>query len=226
MMSFPELELKTGFVLDDRGRIVSTREPQASRGPLFVVIRSATACAWAVHRDVPEDVATVVAALATNEEPTSDLRLQPAHAAEFLSLTNGRVGFCGPAFAFPDRIDAPPGVIHVEDESLLGRHFRGWVPSEIAAGRAPVCAVVDDEYPVSVCFSARSSDIAAAAGLETADGFRRRGFATRVVAASAIAIRAEGRLPLYSAAWGNDASLAVAGKLGLTAFASFWSVPP
>jgi hypothetical protein len=87
-----------------------------------------------------------------------------------------------------------------------------------------VVAVVEDGYPVSICFSARKSGVAAEAGLETAEAFRGRGFGPRVAAAWALSIRAAGRVPLYSTSWANDASLAVARKLGLLAYASHWSL--
>jgi len=37
-------------------------------------------------------------------------------------------------------------------------------------------------------------------------------------------MRASGRSPLYSTSWTNTASLAVADKLGLVAYASDWSI--
>jgi hypothetical protein len=77
---------------------------------------------------------------------------------------------------------------------------------------------------VSVCFCARQSAAAAEAGLETAERFRGRGLGPRVTAAWALAIRASGRLPLYSTSWSNEASLAVARKLRLEACASDWSL--
>lgn len=224
MWSSPEIELTTGFVLDEQGRIVSTREPQASHGPLFSIIRSATECVWAVRDDVPQPIAEQIAALASQEPPIRDLRAEPVHALKFLSLTTGRHGFSGPAFTFPDQLDPPAGVVQVDDERLLARHFSGWVPGEIAAGRTPVFAAVEEGSPVSICFCARSSNTAAAAGLETAAAFRGRGHGSRVTAAWALAVRSGGRMPLYSAAWDNAASLGVARKLGLTAHASFWNV--
>ena len=112
----------------------------------------------------------------------------------------------------------------VEDERLLQRNFRGWVAGEIAAGRAPVMAICEDGYPVSICFCARRADGAAEAGLETAAAWRGRGFGPRVTAAWACAVRASGRIPLYSTAWSNHASLTVARKLGLIAYASSWSL--
>jgi hypothetical protein len=80
------------------------------------------------------------------------------------------------------------------------------------------------DYPISVCFSAWWSDGAAEAGVETATRFRGREFAPRVTAAWALAVRVLGRTPLYSTDWSNAASLAVARKLGLEAYAADWSV--
>lgn len=67
-------------------------------------------------------------------------------------------------------------------------------------------------------------DVAADAGLETAEAYRGRGFGAHVTAAWAAEIRASGRMPLYSTFWDNHASLAVARKLGLLAYASSWSL--
>lgn len=52
--------------------------------------------------------------------------------------------------------------------------------------------------PVSICFCARRSEIAAEAGVETAQSYRGKGYAVRVTAAWAIAIRNSGKIPLYS----------------------------
>jgi len=131
----------------------------------------------------------------------------------------------GPKFVFPEVLDEPAHPIAViDDEDALSHHFRGWVRGEIAAVCAPVMAIVVDENPVSVCFSARSSPVAAAAGVETAVPFRGRGYASAVTAAWARAIRASGRTPYYSTSWTNTASLANARKLGLITHGSSWSV--
>jgi hypothetical protein len=222
-MSTPKLHLETSFVLDDAGRIASTREPQASPGPVFALVRSTMSCAWAVRSDVTEAVAIELNRFAQEEPPMSDLRDPPLHADQYTSLIGDHVQ-SGPAFTFPQAIPQPLGVVLIEDEQLLECHFRGWVGGEIAAGRAPVMAIIKNGYPVSVCFSARWSDVAVEAGVETATRFRGRGLAPRVTAAWALAVRASGRTPLYSADWSNVASLAVARKLGLEAYAADWSV--
>jgi hypothetical protein len=222
-MSTPTLHLQTSFVLDAAGRIVSTREPEATPGPVFVLVRSTHSCAWAVRTDVGEGVAAELNRLAREEPPLSNLRDAPLHANRYKSLIEGQV-LSGPAFVFPHAIIQPADTVVVEDEQLLGRHFRGWVAGEIDAGRAPVLAIVEHGFPVSVCFSARSSSVAAEAGVETAVGFRGQGFGPRVTAAWALAVRAPGRVPLYSTDWSNESSLALARKLGLEAYAADWSV--
>lgn len=214
---------------------MSTREPGASRGPLFSLVRSTTSCAWAARADVPTDLASELDRLARVEPPTSDLRDSPVYADRYISLLGGRIASehkaltkirqsGGPAFAFPDSLAQSADAVVVEDERLLEHNFRGWVPGEIDAGRSPVLAIVENGYPVSICFCARRSDLAAEAGLDTAEAHRGRGFGPRVTAAWALAIRTSGRIPLYSTSWTNHASLAVARKLSLVAYASSWSL--
>jgi hypothetical protein len=226
----PELQLQTLFVLDARGRIVANREPGTPPGPLLFIARSDTACATAVRADLPEPLARALERLLLEEPPTSDLRREPAGASQYRSLLGSiRPGlaplrtFFGPAFSFPDLPHPDPDVVAVEDELLLAQHFTGWVPGEIAAGRAPVRAIVQGA-PISVCFCARLGASAAEAGVETAPAFRRHGFAARVTGAWAYAVRESGRIPLYSTSWSNEASLAIANKLGLTPYASDWSL--
>jgi len=175
-------------------------------------------------------VATELERLARTEPPVADLRLRPVHAERYLALAarlpavETLAESFGPAFTFPDSLPAPTDTLLVTDEAQLERHFRGWQPGEIAAGREPVVAIIDRGDPVSICFCARSSNTAAEAGLETPEPYRRRGFGARVAAAWATAVRATGRVPLYSTAWNNDASMAVACKLNLNAYACDWSI--
>ena len=129
----------------------------------------------------------------------------------------------GPSFTFPEEIVQPSGTVFIEDIESLDHHFTGWTASEIPC-RTPIVAVIEGGYAVSACFSAWRSDAAAEAGLETATAFRGRGLGPRVAAGWALAVRASGRVPLYSTSWSNDASLAVARKLGLVTYASKWSI--
>ena len=221
-MTTPDLHLRTLYILDDRGRIAATREPAANPTPAFCLIRGAATCVWAIRADVPDNIAAEIDALARDEPPVSDLREPPRHAERYASLFGGPV-WSGPAFSFPDALPDLGDVAFIDDLRPLERHLRGWVAEEIP-GCAPIVAVLEDGDVVSVCFSARRSEVAAEAGLETAEAFRGRGLAPRVTAAWALAVRASGRTPLYSTSWDNDPSLAVARKLRLQAYASNWSI--
>ena len=209
-------------MLDGNGRITEKRSPEPEPGPLFSLIRGTERCVWAVRADVPQEVADEIDALAREEPPVSDFRDAPVHAERYMSLLEGKV-YSGPAFTFPKAIARPSGTVFIDDLQVLEHHFTGWKAGEIP-GASPIVAIVEDGRAVSVCFCARRSDAAAEAGLETAEAFRGRGLGPRVAAAWALAVRVSGRAPLYSTSWSNNASLAVARKLGLVAFASVWSL--
>ncbi len=221
MSATPQLQLETLFVLNDRGRIVSTREPQPSPGPAFMLIRGTTSLAWAVRADVADAVADEISE-AVRQEPFS-YQEPPVYADRYQALLPRRVHW-GPAFEFPEVTDDFPDAVSIADEALLQQHFAGWVAGEIEAGRSPVMAVSVEGSPVSVCCCARRSALAAEAGLETALPFRGRGYAPRAAAAWGAVVLASGRIPLYSTAWDNLPSLAVARKMGLQIYATDWSI--
>jgi len=112
------------------------------------------------------------------------------HAERYRSLLEGRVD-SGPSYVFPKRMARPVGVVAIDDFDALSQHFSGWTASEVP-GCGPIVGVVGNGYAVSVCFSARRSDKAAEAGVETAANWRGHGLAARVAAAWALAVRASG----------------------------------
>lgn len=218
----PELQLETLFVLDGEGRIVSTREPNASAGPAFSLVRDHHTCAWAVHRDVPVQLTRELDELARTEKPLTALTESPAHENDYLACIGGRIE-SGPVFTFPSTIAAASGVAVITDLSQLDRHFRGWTADEIPE-RSPILGIIEEGHAVSVCFCARRSPAAAEAGLETASTFRGRGFGARVAASWGRTILDSGRLPMYSTSWNNGASLGVARRIKLMPCASDWSL--
>jgi hypothetical protein len=120
----PRLQLQTLFVLSQRGRILSTRQPQPSPGPSFVLIRGATEVAWAVRDDVAAGVADELDDLARREPVSPEWERPPIHARRYQGTLHGHVGW-GPAFEFPESLGTPGGVVGVSDEALLQRHFPG-----------------------------------------------------------------------------------------------------
>ncbi len=200
--------------------MVSTREPGASRPPAFALIRGRSTCAWAVRDELTRDNAEELKAI-VESEPLGRLDDPPVNAERYLSLFAGRVE-SGPAFTFPNSIGDVGAAAVVDDPSVLRGEFEDLVPE--MEGRAPIAALLDEGRAVSVCLSARRSDEASEAGLRTLDAFRGRGYGPLVTTAWAIATRQSDRIPLYSTTWTNSASLSVAKKLGLSLYASDWSI--
>ena len=88
----------------------------------------------------------------------------------------------------------------------------------------PFYAVVVDNRAVSACGTVRRSALGIEAGVDTLEGYRRRGYARRAVAAWCRVAREEGLIGFYSTSWSNVASRALADSLGLQQFAVEFSV--
>jgi hypothetical protein len=220
----PSLLVETLVVLDRPHRSTTMREPGGQCSPSFLLARGAHSCAWAVNVDVPASIANELDALAREEPASAEWQVPPVHGERYRALLDDKHVFFGPSFGFT--VDLPidgDETCIIDDERLFGVHFRGWIPGEIAQGRAPVVAIVVDGAPVSACFCARRTGTTAEAGVETAAAYRGRGLVPRVTAAWARAVRETGRIPLYSTSWDNHGSLAVARKLGLATQATRWN---
>lgn len=228
-MAALQFHLETAVVFAGEHRITETREPNPRLPGRFVLARGATSIAWAVRTDVKPEIASELDELAASEPVHSgDWEVPPVHAAryeELLAMDFAEVGG-GPLFEFPEQLHAPTDItiVEVRSERELATNFHGWVPGEISNGCAPVMAIVEDGAPVSICFSARRSRTGAVAGVDTGERYRGRGYAARVTAAWALAIRARKMTPLYNTSWSNEASRAVAKKLGLVTVGSSWSM--
>lgn len=224
-----ELHLRCLYTHDARGRISRQREPGGGRCPRFHLGRTRLGNLWRFRDDLPSEAIRRLARFAAKEGPldaehTPPERLEPMRRVLGETCKIARE-WSGPAYHFPAVISEAldiGGVIAVRpgDEAVLARCFA----AEIAqlALRQPCFARIEAGHAVSLCYSARpraalgeSDGLAAEAGVETAAGHRGRGYAPAVVSAWAGAVRSQGGLPLYSTAWCNRSSLAVARKLGL-----------
>jgi len=189
--SLLELHAEALFVHDARGRITYVNEPGGARAPRCFASRARDGSGEVVR--LRDDVA---------ERPTE---LAPS----------------GPAYAFPDELPAAEVALLGPGDFERVREL-GWERAEFArdfAVRAPFCALIEGELAIALCFSARLTPRAAEAGVTTHPAHRRRGHGAAVVAAWARAIRATGRVPLYSTSWDNLASQALARRLGLACYA-------
>ncbi|MGH2604083.1 MAG: GNAT family N-acetyltransferase, partial [Dehalococcoidia bacterium] len=219
------LEIQTGalFTHDPTGRIRHVNEPGGDPAPRFFFGRTTVGYLWRLRHDVPANTAAKLEQLAAAEPVHDDLRAEPRHLDAMRSALRRDREIewleSGPAYRFPDQLPAtttPTTRITRADVRLL-RRFASDL-SEIAKhfdAREPRVAVVDGDAAVSVCFGARLTEHAAEAGVETLEAYRGRGYAVAAVARWAEAVRATGRIPLYSTSWDNHASRAVARSLGL-----------
>jgi hypothetical protein len=217
-----ELQVRTLFVQDERRRILRVNDPSKVPAPRFFLGRTTSGNIWRVRHDLPDSTASVLQDLAATEPVATELREAPANFDKYSETlaADAPIAFIehGPAYYFPAHLEVRPDIVYVtaSNKDLLERGF----PSYLGGIEAiqPCAAVVEGEHAVSICCSARITREAAEAGVQTLEGFRSHGYATRAVAAWAIAVRRLDLIPLYSTSWENMASQGVAGKLGLVRY--------
>ncbi len=218
------LQAEALFTHDERGRILRVNEPEGARAPRFFFARSKEGNIWRCRDDVAGGTVRALEGLAADEPVREDLRAEPHNLPRFLAAlraepgsTSSAVRYAGLAYRFPDELP-PATVMRITRADL---HLLRLLPWDLAATARgferyePFMAVIDDGAAVSLCHSARLTDRAAEAGVETLEAHRGRGYAAAVAAGWAHAIRATGRIPLYSTSWDNLASQAVARRLRL-----------
>ncbi len=231
-LDWMELHLRCLYHHDGNDRIVWTRQPNGWPSPLFHLGRTRLANLWRFRDDLEPAAIRELARLAGKEGPLPEGHPPPERMEAIRSVLHSAgelvVEWRGPAFRFPAVSQAPdpesgalPAVaVTPENQFLLEESFAETIPE--LGGRQPCIAAVEGERAVSICYAARPLEVkgcepcrAAEAGVETVAAYRGRGLAPRVVAAWGRAVRVQGGEPLYSTSWDNEASLAVARKLGL-----------
>lgn len=212
---------RTLFRHDAAGRLTAINEGDEQPAPRLWVGRTTEGALWRFRHDLPSALTRELDELLTAEPPATDPRaplrcearlraLLAAH-APIANVWQGPIWYC-PEGLVAGAVEA----VRVNDGATLRAHF----PHTANAIDAlqPCCAVFADGVAVAVCRSARTSAMAAEAGVDTLSAFRGRGYAAATVAAWAAAVREMGRLPLYSTSWDNLASRGVARKLGLVSY--------
>jgi RimJ/RimL family protein N-acetyltransferase len=228
-LALMDLHIRALFRTDEQDRLLTTNEPDPPPAPRLYLGRTATGNLWRFRHDLPEYIARDLDALLSAEPPATDLTQPPLRLGAVRDLlarnAPAKDVSLGPAWRFPNRLPDPqPDIIPItpENDTVVRAVF-----PRLAADlpwSQPCVAIIRDGHLASICFSSRNTPAAAEAGLETVEAFRGHGYATAVSAAWAQAVRAEGRIPLYSTSWGNFASRAVARKLGLILYGADLSI--
>lgn len=222
------LQAEVLYVHDASGKLLRINESDPDGpAPRFFLARTASGNLWRTRYDLPADLAARLEELASNEPIAGDLRQPPSYMADYQRLLEQhspiKDRYAGPAYYLP-LIDPPACAIMItpQNASLLQANF----PYTLSTlpERSPAIAIVADDVPVSVCYSARSSVHAAEAGTYTIEEYRGRGYAAQGVRGWAAAVQATGRVALYSTWWENTASQAVASKIGAVLYAVEYSL--
>ena len=222
-----DLQIETLFRLDAEGRLRAGHEPDKPP-PLFFMGRTRAGHRWLFGGNLPDDTCRALDALFAEEPVGDDLEARPACAARVRSAIGAgfELGteYRGPAFHFPERIDAPSDVVEItpSNANLLDAELADWRAD--VADSQPCLARIADGCAVSICCAVAEGPRAMEAGVETSPAWRGKGHARAVVAAWALAVRASGLLPLYSTDWSNAASRGVAASLDLVAFGEDWNI--
>jgi len=208
---------------NDDGRLLERNQWDGGQPPRLHLLRTPSGNAWRIRADVPAALAGGLATLCGTEPPLADASAGPAIAARCEALLAAASPvtsvWTGPVFGFPaleESSDPRVVAIHAGNADLLAACLPDWLPD--VPHRRPFMAAVCAEgvrHAVAVCASVRMGAEVHEAGVETHPRYRRQGHALRAVRSWARAVRAVGATPVYSTSWGNDASLAVARRLGL-----------
>lgn len=231
--SLATLALDALYARDELGRLLHPRNPHRA-APRLHFTRTTSGNHWCFGTALPEDLVARIEPLLAAEPVEADATRWEHHEPTCLTEVRAVLAahrplereYRGPAFTFP----ASVAVSHVAVEVL--KEPRG---TSTAAELAWVAEAVPDDQPLVVardaegrvvaqCHSARRSESAAHAGVETALDARRAGLGAGVVARWASEVRALGLVPFYGTWWENEASRALAARLGLEMFAEDWHV--
>lgn len=216
-------QIATLFRLDAAGDLLAINEPDGQTAPRLFLGRTRVGNRWHLRHDLPAALRADLARILATEPVAADLTSEPVTAtalrgslAAHRPLSNE---WSGPAWTFPDVLPRQGiAATLLTDATPLRRTFPGWA-ADFATSQ-PGAAIFQGGEAVAVCFSSRMSAGAAEAGVNTLPAWRGRGYARAVVVAWAAAVRAAGRIPLYSTSWDNAASRGVARSLGLRLYGS------
>lgn len=212
--------LEALYVHDERGRMAAVNQWDGGTVPRFHLSRTTEGALCRVRSDLPDALAAALTDWVRREPTLAGLDDPPAHAEVYARLLEEHAPIesvgSGPVYRFPSLRPGPdPAVVPIDEANsgALRRYLSEWLPD--VPHRRPFFALLDDGHAVATCASVRITPRAHEAGVETAERYRGRGHASRVVAVWAAAVQAAGAEPLYSTSWENRASRGVAERLRL-----------
>ena len=216
------------FSHDEAGRITGSNEPIPEPPPRLYVGRSPEGNVWRYGASVPADLAARLDAVLRAETTATELEAPPQCLKELTDLLESQAPVTdvssGPAWLVPASTAVPEGIAVTSALSPGEIRDAEQLFASDLAPTLPYAAVVVDGQVASLCTCSRITPDVAEGGLVTVPEYRGHGYAVAVTAAWAAAVRATGRLPLYSTSWDNHASRRVATKLNLRHYGADFSI--
>ena len=206
------IQARVLYIHDHAGRITTINEPTSQPAPRFFWGKTVVGSIVRFHSDVPNRIIHDIIQSLNQGDSTEQL---PNVIRALEKDREIRGLWMGPAFTFHEAIkDYTDATLVTEENKYCLEPGFPTLLSELKF-RGPCYMVTENNMAVSVCFSARSSDKAAEAGVETLKDYRGKGYAMHVTSSWAQAIRQSQRIPLYSTSWDNHSSLSIAKRLRL-----------
>lgn len=222
------LHVEALYRLDADRRLVESNEARPERAPRVFIGRTEAGVVFHPRQDLDPDLIAEVARLVRELPPYPERRgdVEVYAAIEAAVAHDAPIAFRwhGLAYDFAQPPQPPhPEVVEIaEDRSALVGQFEDFKTK--LDEMPPFYGIVRDGAVVSGCYSARLTDDAAEAGVDTNPEFRGQGFAAAVTNAWRVAIEASGRVALYSTSYDNVSSQAVSRRLGLRQYAETLSL--
>jgi RimJ/RimL family protein N-acetyltransferase len=222
------IHVRALFTHDFKARLLFVNEPggTTARASRLFLGRTRAGNVWRFRADLPKNLCEGLAALCADEPVVEEFREPPRYAESYLRLLEQHApvpqkkpAATGPAYQFTEYARQSNSVVTVT-ENNAAETLQGGFEDFVAElpGWQPFVAFLLDNRAVSICRSARVTPEAHEAGVETLPNFRGKGYAAAVAAEWARRVSDAGTIPLYSTAWENVASQAVARKLNLRCY--------
>jgi len=179
------LHVEALFIHDDDGRLVCANEPERRPAPRFYLGCAADGVVMRFRVDLEEGLVQALDALCSEVVPDADGRIPTPVSAKVESLLAEAAPiecrWSGPAYRFwRIAVEQSEAIIVAEASAdLLRPYLDEWLDDVTQS--QPLVALVQDGHAVSLCCSGRRTSHAHEAAVETAAGFRGRGYGAQVV---------------------------------------------
>ncbi|SFC94551.1 GNAT acetyltransferase [Bacillus sp. OV322] len=187
-------------------------EPISSPAPLLFLGRTKEGSILRFNVSFPKKTLLEVIQMVNQNPANTDIGKIVSSINKVKNISNI---WMGPAYIFPENFNRISSDIKItnENKGALLSNFPNLLYQY--ERRQPIFAIKENGSAVSVCCSAKRNDKAAEASVETLEAYRGKGYAMECTIAWVKEIQKIGGHALYSTAWDNFRSQAIAKKLNL-----------